>query len=111
MRWGVLAYVICLLAAFQGPELWSFGVSLVLLGVGWNFLFLAGTNLLPGGYRPEERFRVQSSNDFVVFSIQALVSLGSGWALFRLGWNGLLLVCIPMLALFTVFIAGRRGAD
>jgi hypothetical protein len=86
-------------------------VALVLLGVGWNFLFLSGTNLLPRGYAPAERFRVQSLNDFLIFSVQAAVSLGSGWALLQVGWNGVLwLAAVPVIG-FTVILTVLRAAS
>jgi hypothetical protein len=76
----------------------------VLLGIGWNFLFLSGTNLLPFGYRPEERFRVQSLNDFMVFSIQALATLGSGWLLFHWQWQGIIYACLPLILGFSALL-------
>jgi hypothetical protein len=80
----------------------------VLLGIGWNFLFLSGTNLLPHGYRPEERFRVQSVNDFLVFSVQALVSLGSGWLLYHWQWNGIVYACVPLVLAFVLLLIVYR---
>ena len=50
--------------------------SMVLLGVGWNFLFLGGTTLLTQSYRMSERFKVQATNDFMIFGLQAVGSLG-----------------------------------
>jgi len=106
MMWiGVVILFSCLLVALLGTQLLNYWLSLVLLGVGWNFLFLSGTNLLPYGYRSEERFRVQSSNDFMVFSVQALVSLSSGWLLFQWQWKGLLWACVPLMLAFMVLLA------
>ncbi len=111
MFWtGILIYILCLSVALIDTQLLNYWVSLVLLGIGWNFLFLSGTNLLPQGYQPEERFRVQSMNDFLVFSVQATVALSSGWFLAQLGWQGLLLSCIPLLLTFTVMLWVWRRA-
>lgn len=107
---GSLIYLLCLCVALIDTQLINYWISLVLLGIGWNFLFLAGTNLLPHGYRPEERFRVQSTNDFLVFTVQATVALSSGWFLAQLGWRGLLLSCVPLLLLFVVMLRLWRGA-
>ena len=71
----------------------------MLLGLGWNFLFLGGTTLLTRSYRPEERFQVQGVNDLLVFGFQAAASLLSGTALFGLGWKALNLLNLPLLAL------------
>ena len=105
MFWaGVTAYFLCLVVALINTQFIHFWLALVIVGVGWNFLFLGGTNLLPSGYRANERFRVQSVNDFLVFSIQAIASLSSGWVLYRYGWEGVLLACIPLILAFCVLL-------
>lgn len=109
MLWfGIAAYVVTLAVAAVDTQLIHYWFALVLLGVGWNFLFLSGTNLLPRGYAPAERFRVQSVNDFLIFSIQAIVALGSGWFLLRTGWSGVLLAAtLPVLA-FVILLSLTR---
>jgi len=102
---GVGAYAVCLLVALLDTQLSNYWLSLVLLGIGWNFLFLSGTNLLPFGYRPEERFRVQAGNDFMVFGVQAIVTLSSGWLLAAWHWTGLLLACTPLMLAFMFLLA------
>jgi len=105
MLWsGVAIYLVCLAIAAIDSQFLNYWLALVLLGVGWNFLFLSGTNLLPYGYRPEERFRVQAGNDFLVFSVQALASLGSGWLLFHWRWQGILYACIPLVLVFALLL-------
>jgi len=105
MLWlGVAALLASLATALAGVQFLNYWLALILLGVGWNFLYLTGTNLLPHGYCPEDRFRVQSTNDFIVFSVQAMVSLGSGWLLFHWHWRGLLLTCVPLLMAFALFL-------
>jgi len=106
---GVLALFACTVVALWGVAVMHYWWSMVLLGIGWNFLFLGGTNLLVYGYRASERFRVQSLNDFLVFGVQATVALSSGWALDRLGWNGLLLLTLPAMAAYVLVLA-RSGA-
>ena len=44
----------------------------MLLGVGWNFLFVSGTALLPRTYEERDKFKGQAINDFTVFTFQAL---------------------------------------
>jgi MFS family permease len=105
MLWlGVLAYIVCLGVAALNTEFLNYWIALVLLGIGWNFLFLAGTNLLPFGYLQQERFRVQSTNDFLVFSVQAVASLSSGWILYHFQWQGLIFACLPPVLVFSVLL-------
>ena len=112
MLWsGVCVYLVCLGVAALNTDFLNYWLALILLGIGWNFLFLSGTNLLARGYRREERFRVQSMNDFLVFSIQAVVSLSSGWFLFHWQWQGVILACIPMVLGFAVFLWLSNNPD
>ena len=97
MLTGLLAYVACLILAYIDITLMHYWTSLVLLGIGWNFLFIGGTTLLPESYTEGERFKVQALNEFLVFGTQALASIGAGWVLFQLGWQNLLLLIIPLL--------------
>ncbi len=78
--------------------------ALVLLGTGWNFLFISGTTLLASSYTANDRFKVQGFNDLVVFGTQALVSVASGPVVLTLGWEKLNLLAIPMLVLMTIGI-------
>ncbi|WP_157954365.1 MFS transporter [Saccharospirillum mangrovi] len=107
---GLLIYAGMVIAGLTGRSLGHYGLSLVLLGIGWNFLFVAGTALLPLSYVGNERFRVQAVNDFLVFGAQAVASLGAGWLLFQVGWNALLWVTVPMmlvLAVLALWVMGR----
>ncbi len=56
----------------------NFWTALVLLGIGWNFMFVGGTTLLAECYTAAEAPRVQGMNDFLVFGVVALSSLSSG---------------------------------
>jgi MFS family permease len=100
--------VVCLLAtvaiALVNPHLLGYWSALVLLGVGWNFLFVSGTVLLTHTYRPAERFKAQAINDFTVSSIQACASLAAGSVLFAANWRTLLLLNLPALLAMSVVI-------
>jgi MFS family permease len=112
---GSVIYILLAALALQGHEFLHYGGSLVLLGVGWNFLFVAGTALLPQCYRESERFKVQAANDFVVFGIQAVSSLSAGWVLFTLGWDAMVWITLPasvlMLGLAIYYYFQARSAD
>ena len=93
----------------------GFWLQLVLLGVGWNFLFVAGTALLPTSYKESDRFKAQAFNDSTVFSLQALASLSAGWALNLISWQQMLLLCtlpisLMLLALIWDLTAANRAA-
>ncbi len=93
------------IVALAGVTLMNFYVSLVLIGVGWNFGFIGGTTLLAANHTPEERGRVQGMNDFAVFGLVTLASLSSGGLLNCSGgspvqgWHLVNYAMIPFLAL------------
>ena len=62
-------------------------LSLIFLGLGWNFLFISGTSLVVLTYNKEEKFKVQGINDLIVFSTMALASLSAGILLNSIGWK------------------------
>ncbi len=102
---GLAAYLICIGIGYAGHAVPNYWISLILLGVGWNFLFIGGTSLLPQAYRPAERFRVQAVNDFGVFGTQAIASLSAGWFIFTLGWEVLLFSTVPIIAMQIVVLS------
>ena len=108
---GTLLMGACVaIAALVGHSVLHYGWALVLLGLGWNLLFIAGTTLLTHTYRPQERIQVQTLNDFLVFGAQAVASLLAGVALAAIGWQRLNLATLPLLAvvLLALVFAGRR---
>ena len=108
MLWGLGANFACVgIAAAVGAGVTHYFVALVLLGVGWNLLFVGATTLLAGTFSSAERFRAQGTNDFIVFGAQAVVSLLAGIAIETLGWRALNLATLPLL-LWTLWEVLRR---
>lgn len=105
---GISAFLVCILVGFAGQHYLHYWSALILLGIGWNFMFVAATALLPQSYEPNERFKVQGFNDLVMFSCQAIASLGAGWVIKTLGWNVMLAMCIPLLLLAAIAIIHWR---
>ena len=109
MMWmGLAIYVICLGIAYWDQALIHYWVALVLLGLGWNFLFVSGTALLPQMYQPHEAHQVQGLNDLVVFSTQAVASLGSGVVLLLFGWEGMIWAAVPMVFIQVALLLNWR---
>jgi len=93
----------------QGHSLLHYWWALVLLGVGWNFLYVGGTTLLTYTYSMAERFRAQAVNEFLVFGVSATASLLAGTIMFYFGWTALMLVPIPILVAITVALLWVRN--
>jgi len=99
---GTFLYILVLFIALSGVAVGHYWLTLVLLGVGWNFLFYTGTTLLPQSYYPQERHKVQALNDFMVFSFQAGSSLLAGWVVYRYQWHGIVMTGIPFVVILAV---------
>ncbi|WP_377809778.1 MFS transporter [Azospirillum sp. A29] len=84
-----------------GQDIAHFWIGLILLGVGWNFGFLGASALVLDCHRPEEKTRVQSLNDFIVFGTMACGSFASGSLLTSYGWDAVLSISFVPLALAT----------
>lgn len=94
---GALLLLGCAAVVLSGASYSHFFAALVLLGVGWNFLFVGGTTLLTEVYLPAEKGIVQGINDFLVFSATAFTALTSGYFHFVLGWERLNVFTIPVV--------------
>jgi MFS family permease len=97
MLWGVVLNLVCIGVALAGVEVAHFWWALVLLGVGWNFMFIAATTLLTETYHPAEKAKVQGLNDLVIFITMATSSFASGMILERDGWQTLNYTAIPFV--------------
>jgi MFS family permease len=111
-RLGVLTVLLCgavlnLVAigvALSGISVAHFWWALVLIGAGWNFLYIGGTTLLTETYRPEERAKAQGANDQAIFIMMALSSFTSGLTVTTSGWAKVNLFALPLIALVAVAV-------
>ena len=109
MYLGVVFYILTILLSFFEPSFLNYFISLIFLGIGWNFLFISGTSLLVTTYKPYEKFKAQGFNDLLVFSSMALASLLAGILISIVSWKTVNLLCIPFLILiiFSIINADR----
>lgn len=94
---GVFVLSLQVFSALQGTDFIPFAVSLILLGVGWNFMYVGGTNLLVEQYLPVEKNSIQAFHDIFVYSTATLSVYGAGYLEAKIGWHSLNLVSIPFL--------------
>jgi MFS family permease len=111
---GLIILIGCAFVALQGIELWNFWLSLVLLGLGWNFGFIGATAMVTDCYRQEEKGKVQGFHDFVLFGTVALSSLMSGKIYNVWGWDALNWMILPVSGICLLALAwlvtGRKAA-
>ena len=106
---GVLFYFVTIILSLFDQTFANYFISLVFLGLGWNFLFISGTSLVVLTYKEEEKFRAQGMNDLIVYSAMALASLSAGILLSLTGWQMMNLFCLPLLIL-TIYITFRADS-
>ena len=111
---GVLLNFVAIGIALSGIAVAQFWWSLVILGVGWNFLYISGTTLLTTTYRPEERARAQGTNEQAIFIMMAISSLSSGLTVTAGGWERVNLLALPAVAtigIALIWFALRQRAE
>ena len=94
---GAGALLLSSATAASGASFAHFWVALVLLGIGWNFLFVGGSVMLAGTHSESERGKVQGINDLIVLSLVAIGSLLAGTLFHLWGWVVLNLTMVPLV--------------
>ncbi|MBF0342189.1 MAG: MFS transporter [Magnetococcales bacterium] len=102
---GIVLMLGCSAVALSGKSLSHFWWALLLLGVGWNFLYIGGTTLLTTTCRPEEKAHAQGFNDFFIFAVQTVTALSSGMIVNDSGWDGLNRGALPACLVALLAIA------
>jgi MFS family permease len=102
MLCGAALNVVTIAIALAGIAIAHFWWALVLLGIGWNFLYTGGTTLLTETYRPEERAKAQGANDQAIFIMMLVSSFTSGVTVTTAGWARVNLFALPLVAIVAI---------
>ena len=89
---GAAVLILACLSARLSPRVLPLSVALFLLGLGWNFCYVAGSSLLADQLSPSERGRTQGTNDLLVGLTSAAGSLSSGIVFAAIGYGAMALV-------------------
>lgn len=95
--------------ALSGFHLAHFWLSLIILGIGWNFGFIGATAMVAEAHRPSERSKAQGTNDFIVFGVVAAASFFSGNLLHASGWQTINWLIFPAVAFVLVPLVWRAA--
>jgi MFS family permease len=106
---GTVIMVAGVIIAVLGHDFINYATGLICIGVGWNFLYVAGTVMLTKSYYPNERFKAQGINDFAISTFQALAVLLAGAVLTAGNWELLNLLCLPFLLIIFILILTTRS--
>jgi MFS family permease len=107
---GVVLLLGHVLVTLTGTGFYSFAGALIVLGIGWNFLFVGGTTLLTSTYSVAERGRAQAFNDLTVFVVGLAASLAAGALQETVGWQTMNLLLLPWLGIAALTLI-RRWSD
>jgi len=99
---GAVGLLATSVVGLQGHTVMHYWWALVLLGIGWNFLYVGGTTMLTYTYSATEKFRAQAVNEFLVFGTSAIASLLAGTVMHYFGWSTLMLLPIPIIIVIGV---------
>lgn len=105
---GAVLMLGCVAVNLSGQDVTRFWLALVLLGVGWNFLFVGATTLLTETYVPAEKAKVQAANDFLVFGSVSISAFSSGMLQNAFGWDIVNMTALPFLAVALCMVAWLR---
>ena len=106
MMIGVLMYIVSISFAIIGQTFQHFWMSLFLCGLGWNFLYVGGSDVIAKSALPEERAKVQGVTDFIIFSFVAIGSFLAGVLHTKIGWEIMMFyTSIPIIILLISIMA------
>lgn len=108
MAIGAVALIVAVVIAWIDQSFMHYWMALVVLGVGWNFLYVGGTTMLTMTYSVTERFQAQAVNEFCVFGTAAAASLMAGSVIHVYGWTPLVLLPLPVMLIMLLALFGVR---
>ena len=101
---GIVSMICGFVVPYAGKSYNHFMAFMILLALGWSFMFIGGTALATRAYSPAERPKTQAFHDCVLFTWVAICAFSSGWMDHSFGTNALPVVAISLLLLTTLVI-------
>jgi MFS family permease len=101
---GIVSMICGFVVLYAGKSYNHFMAFMILLALGWSFMFIGGTALATRAYTPAERPKTQAFHDCVLFTWVAICAFSSGWMDHNFGTNALPVIAISLLLLTTVVI-------
>ena len=102
----------CVAVALTGIDVAHFWFALVLLGIGWNLMYLGASALLTETHTPAERGKVQGLNDTAIACTMVVTSLSVGALFSYQGWQTMNVIATPFIGICALAILllafGRR---
>ena len=104
---GLVVFALSALASILGTTELHYHISLFLLGIAWNLMYVAGTNQYNKAYPANEKGRAQGIAELII-AIAAIIGVAAGGLLIQIfSWQGLnrgLLVVLALVVLVNVWM-------
>ncbi|ACE82764.1 MFS transporter [Cellvibrio japonicus] len=100
---GAAILILGCIVALLGLALTHFHWALMLVGVGWNLMYMGGSTLVTQVPEVSLRARLQSINEFVTFAVMTLTAGTAGVLYQELGWALLLQFTILVVVIFSLW--------
>ena len=101
---GVFFYATSIFFGIIGQTFQHYWAALFLCGLGWNFLYVGGSDIIAKSSSPEERAKVQGVTDFIIFTFVALGSFLAGTLHSNIGWEMMMFYAIIPIAILFISI-------
>ena len=101
---GVIFYLAMMMVTLSGNSFWHYLVTLILLGLGWNMLFVGGSSIVAESCSPEQRPRVQGLADLMITFMMALSSLAAATMHYLYGWQAMIMLSIALVMMISISI-------
>ncbi len=85
--------------ALSGTAVFDFWLSMIMLGLGWNFTYTAAASLMTTAYTPAERAKTQGMMNQIIYTVVAIGSLSSGVLIHFFGWQWVNIGAMPLLVI------------
>jgi predicted MFS family arabinose efflux permease len=107
---GLALLICCGIVNLSGVTIGHFWIGLILLGLGWNFAFIAASAIVTDCHRQSERNKVQGLNDALIFTTTAIGSFLAGFMLDSYGWSSINIVILPIALICGCVVLGLRAS-
>jgi MFS family permease len=102
---GAAQMILAGFVAYFATRTLELGFSMFMVGLGWNFLNVAGSTLLTDHLEPHERARIQGGAELTVWLSAAVGALGGGvingvFGYPTVGALAMAFACIPLITAF-----------
>lgn len=101
---GIIFYLAMMMVTLSGNSFWHYFVTLILLGLGWNMLFVGGSSIVAQSCSPEQRPRVQGMADLTITFMMAMSSLAAATMHYLYGWQVMIMMSVALVLVISVSI-------